>query len=525
VSSALDNGLLDVTKPRLLVFIVAYNAERTIREVLGRIPHRLADGYDVEVLVIDDSSGDCTFERGVEVRQAQTLPFKLHVLYNPVNQGYGGNQKIGFHFAIERDFDFVALVHGDGQYAPECLPDLVRPLADGEADAVFGSRMLGSAAALEGGMPLYKFVGNRILTGFQNRVLRADLSEFHSGYRVYSVDSLRRIPFELNTNDFHFDTEIIIQLLLAEQRIKELPIPTYYGEELCHVNGLKYAWNVARTTLRARVQELSLLYDRKFDTSQEGGNAHYVPRLAFESPHTFALEVVEPGSRVLDLGCAGGFLGARLRELGCDVTGIDVFPLAEGVELDAFHQHDLNESRLPADPAAFDYVLMLDVIEHLRSPEQFMERLADAIRLNPETKLVLSTGNVAFLLTRLLLLAGQFNYGKRGILDLTHTRLFTFATLGHLLETTGFQLVDVRGVPAPFPLALGDARSGRLLAGINRNLIRARKQLFSYQIFVVAQPRPSLGYLLEEARAESSAREEAGDARPAFTSSPDRRSG
>src|SRR5262249_18719303 len=165
-----------MTKPRLLVFIVAYNAERTIADVLGRIPGELANDYSVEVLVIDDSSSDETFERGERIRGSQSLPFKLHVLYNPVNQGYGGNQKIGFHFAIERDFDFVALVHGDGQYAPECLPYLLGLLASGEADAAFGSRMLEKGGALKGGMPLYKFVGNKILTGAQNRLLRANLS-------------------------------------------------------------------------------------------------------------------------------------------------------------------------------------------------------------------------------------------------------------------------------------------------------------------------------------------------------------
>jgi len=509
-------------KPRLLIFVVAYNAERTIEDVLTRIPHRLAEEYHVEVLVIDDSSLDGTFERGEEMRSTEQLPFELHVLYNPVNQGYGGNQKIGFHFAIDRDFDFVALLHGDGQYAPECLPYLVGPLARGDADAVFGSRMLEPRSALGGGMPLYKFVGNRILTGAQNRLLRARLSEFHSGFRVYSVDALRRIPFKLNTDDFHFDTEIIIQLLLADLRILEVPIPTYYGDELCNVNGLKYAWNVTGASLRARAQDLSLLYDRKFDLSPEtDGNERYVPRLAFESPHTFALDVVEPGSSVLDLGCAGGHLGARLRELGCHVTGVDLYPLANGVTLDAFYQHDLDDQNLPVDASEFDYVLLLDVVEHLQSPEGFMERLADAIKLNPGTKLVLSTGNVAFALTRMLLLAGQFNYGKRGILDLTHTRLFTFATLRRLLEGAGFNLVDIRGIPAPFRLALGEAHTGRLLSKVNRGLIRLRPQLFSYQIFVVAQPRPSLGYLLEQAEAESQTRVAAGR----LTPSPDRRSG
>jgi len=496
-----------LTKPRLLVFIVAYNAERTIAEVLGRIPHELADDYSVEVLVIDDSSSDATFERGERIRGSESLPFKLHVLYNPVNQGYGGNQKIGFHFAIERDFDFVALVHGDGQYAPECLPDLVGTLAGGHTGAVFGSRMLERGGAVEGGMPLYKFVGNKILTRAQNRLLRADLSEFHSGYRVYSVDALRKIPFALNTNDFHFDTEIIIQLVLAGERIEERPIPTYYGDELCHVNGLKYAWNVTGTTLRARFQQqFSLLYDRKFDLSRGPTNEHYVSRLGFESPHTFALDLIEPGSRVLDLGCAGGILGAELRRRGCRVTGIDLFPLADEVELDEFHRHDLNESPLPVDPADFDYVLMLDVIEHLASPERFLEQLAESMRLKPEMKLVLSSGNIGFLLTRLLLLAGQFNYGKRGILDLTHTRLFTYAALRRALDGAGFDVLGSRGAPAPFTLALGDTKSGRALARVNHGLIHLRKQLFSYQLFVVAQPRPSLAYLLEQAQTESEAR-------------------
>ena len=120
-------------------------------------------------------------------RNSGDIPFKITVLYNPVNQGYGGNQKIGYHYAIERGFDFVALLHGDGQYAPEFLPALIEPLLKGEADAVFGSRMMNKRDALKGGMPLYKFVGNRILTSIQNRVLGANLTEFHSGYRVYSV--------------------------------------------------------------------------------------------------------------------------------------------------------------------------------------------------------------------------------------------------------------------------------------------------------------------------------------------------
>src|SRR5262249_49701874 len=154
--------------------------------------------------------------------------FALTVLFNPINQGYGGNQKIGYYYALRKGFDFVVLLHGDGQYAPEYLPGLIRPLKDGAADACFGSRMMIRGGALKGGMPLYKFFGNKILTWFENRMLRTSLTEFHSGYRAYGVAALKQIPFELNTNDFHFDTEIIVQFVIAGLRIVEVPIPTYY---------------------------------------------------------------------------------------------------------------------------------------------------------------------------------------------------------------------------------------------------------------------------------------------------------
>jgi glycosyltransferase involved in cell wall biosynthesis len=493
--------------PRLLVLVVAYNAESTIEDVLTRIPDELLSEYEAEVLVIDDSSQDQTFERSETVRRSKKLRLPLHVLFNPVNQGYGGNQKLGFRFAIREGFDYVALLHGDGQYAPECLPELTRPLRDGFADAVFGSRMLTKGGARAGGMPAYKYVGNRMLTAFQNAALRANLSEFHSGYRVYSTEALRSIPFDLNTNDFHFDTEIIIQFLLAGMRILEAPIPTYYGDEICHVNGIAYAADVARTTVRARFQEAGLLYDRKYDVdSDERDNSHYKVKLGFESPHTLALKIVESGARVLDLGCAGGQLGSELRRRGCRIVGVDLYPLEDGIELDEFHVHDLNKGIPPLDFREFDYVLLLDVIEHLASPEAFLEQLYHALKLAPNVKIIVSTGNVAFGMTRLLLLAGQFNYGRRGILDMTHTRLFTFASLRRLFEGCGFELSDVRGVSAPFPLALGNHRVARSLIALNRWSNRIWKSFFAYQVFAVAQPRPSLDYLLTDAYIHSAAR-------------------
>ena len=324
------NAPITTSRPRVLIFVVAYEAESTLQEVLARIPNSVFH-HDTEVLVIDDSSNDRTFEIGLQ--SSQSSRHRITVLYNRDNQGYGGNQKLGFQYAIRHGFDAVVLLHGDGQYAPECIPTLLEPLLDGSADTVLGSRMLVAGAARQGGMPLYKFLGNRILTVAQNRLLRSRLSEFHSGFRAYNVAALAKIPFQYNSNVFHFDTEVLIQLMMAGGRIVEVPIPTYYGNEICRVNGLRYARDVIRTTCASRLHGLNIFYDRKFDVAAQT-NTHYDLKIGYPSSHTMALEAVAPGARVLDIGCGPGLFDRELARKGCRVTGIDQFRPAspEGFE-------------------------------------------------------------------------------------------------------------------------------------------------------------------------------------------------
>jgi 2-polyprenyl-3-methyl-5-hydroxy-6-metoxy-1,4-benzoquinol methylase len=367
--------------------------------------------------------------------------------------------------------------------------------------------MMTPKGALKGGMPLYKFIGNKTLTAIQNRLLGSQMSEFHSGYRLYSVNALAGIPFERNSNDFHFDTEIIVQLMIAGLQIKELPIPTFYGDEVCHVNGWKYGLNVLVAALKARLQKAGLFYDRKFDCAPPD-ESPYQPKLTYDSPHAYAFQRVRPGSRVLDIGCAAGYMGTYLTEQKqCRVDGIDSFSTnVHGIE--NFYKHDLNAGLPKLDYSQYDYILMLDVIEHLARPEAFLDEIRSALSSNPKAEFIISTANVAYFIPRFMMFLGQFNYGKRGILDLTHTRLFTFTSFIRAVEQSGFDVLEKVGVPGPFPLALGENWFSRLLVSINRAFIAISRGLFSYQIFLRIKPQPTLDTLLRTAREHSAVRRE-----------------
>ena len=226
-----DSSLADCKGKRIGILIVTYNAVSTIQKVLKRITPNVWNNVE-EVVIFDDASPDPTYELAVGIKSVTHVP-KLKVLKHPQNLGYGGTQKAGYKYFIERGFDIVVLLHGDGQYAPEILAHMYGPIVDGQADAVFGSRMMKTyGGPLKGGMPLYKYLGNRVLSIFENAALGLNLTEFHSGYRAYNLHALKRIDFTHMTDDFHFDTEISINLHHQGFYFNEVAIRTYYGDEL-----------------------------------------------------------------------------------------------------------------------------------------------------------------------------------------------------------------------------------------------------------------------------------------------------
>ena len=242
-------------KEKILIFIPAYNVEKKITKVLNKIPKIVFNKYNAKILVIEDNSSDKTLSVIKKVIKKKGDKIKIYLIANKKNKGYGGVQKIAFNYAIKKNFKYVVMLHGDNQYPANKILLLIKPLLTNKFDAVFGSRMINSINALKGGMPLYKYLGNIALTFFQNLVLSSNLSEFHSGYRSYKVSSLKKIKFKSNTNDFHFDTEIIIQFLKNNFKIKEIAMSTHYGNEISHLRSIPYGLNIVRSTLVSRFKK------------------------------------------------------------------------------------------------------------------------------------------------------------------------------------------------------------------------------------------------------------------------------
>jgi glycosyltransferase involved in cell wall biosynthesis len=475
--------------PRVGVLVVAYNAATTLAETLNRLPESFCATVD-HVLVCDDASSDGTYHVGLEYQTVSALP--LTVVRHPENLGYGGNQKAGYRWAVEHGLDVVVLLHGDGQYAPEVIEEIVAPLLTGRTDAVFGSRMMDKGSARKGGMPAYKYVGNKILTRFQNSMTGLGLTEWHSGYRAYRVDALEDIDFESYTDDFDFDTEIILGLHAAGKAIVEVPIPTYYGDEICYVNGLKYAKDVTIDVFRYRARKLgfgqgstgldTVAYDLK--PSEHSSHGRLLGWLRTIAP-----------TKVLDVGCSDGRFGALARALGHEVIGVDLVK-HEGVagNLDGFVEADLNRGLPEQVGTGYGAIVAGDVLEHVTDPARLLNDLAD--RLAPGGSVLISVPNFAHWYPRARVVTGKFDYDKRGILDQGHVRFFTRKSFERLIAECNLDLVERGTVGSPFELIGAgdpDSKAAKVAAKVSkadRAATRMWPTMFGYQfLYKVQKPR------------------------------------
>ncbi len=470
--------------PKFAVFIVAYNAAGTLTKTLERIPQEIYDILEC-VYLIDDFSDDQTYEIGRELTRQERWD-KLRVFRNPRNYGYGGNQKIGYRYAIEEGFDFVILLHGDGQYAPEYMPNLIWPVLYQKKEVVFGSRMMKKSDALRGKMPFYKFIGNITLTAFENLLLDTSLTEFHSGYRLYGMDVLKRIPFELNTDDFHFDTQIIIQCFALGADIFEVPIPTYYGDEICYVNGIKYAKDVVKDVIIFRLHQLHLMRRSRYVVEDAQG---YRLKKSPYGSHKQIARMIKTGATVLDVGCASGFLAELLKDRDISLWGIDIVPKDRvSKHVHKYIRHDLERLATLKLGRTFDYVVAGDVIEHLKNAREVLAHLS--LLLKSDGRLIVSTGNVAIWFYRMSLLLGRFKYGSRGILDDTHVKLYTLDTFTDLVAGAGYKVVGTHYTPIPFEIvfsARGKSNIPMIIERIYYAFMRIWPRMFAYQFILEAE--------------------------------------
>lgn len=232
------------TSPKIVIVMPAYNAASTLEDTFDLIPEGIAD----LVILVDDASIDATLTVASQL-DVRSVPL-------PHNVGYGGNQKTCYLEALRAGADVIVMLHPDGQYDPQLIPALVQPILDGSADMVLGSRLAnGRAAAISGGMPWWKYSANRFLTTTENLVLGVSFSELHTGYRAYSRQFLESVPFLRNSNDFVFDTEIIVQSVGFGQRVAEVPVPTIYFPDASSIN-FRVSAVYGLKTLRTLVQYL-----------------------------------------------------------------------------------------------------------------------------------------------------------------------------------------------------------------------------------------------------------------------------
>lgn len=235
---------------KVIVVLPAYNAEKTLEKTVNEIDKDLVD----EIVIVDDKSTDNTIE------EARKIGIE-HIIIHKRNTGYGGNQKSCYNKALELDGDIIIMVHPDYQYTPLLLPAMISIIGNGVYPVVFGSRILGKGA-LKGGMPMYKYIANRILTLTQNFLLNEKLGEYHTGYRAFSREVLENVNYQKLSDDFIFDNQIIAQIFNKKFEIGEITCPTKYFEEASSINfrrSMKYGFGVLNVSLRYFLNRIGIL--------------------------------------------------------------------------------------------------------------------------------------------------------------------------------------------------------------------------------------------------------------------------
>ncbi len=487
-----------IPNTRIMILIVPTLNDDALLQFLDHLPEDLLSDETVHFALLDRSiDGKRSWLTRSWLDHRQYTRWTL--LHNPTPHGYGGNQKLGFRLALDRDFDFVIHFLADGRYAPDDLRHFVQTWRENPADVLLGDR-LSSDSELKCDMPVLRRWANRALAWYQNRMAQSNLTDFHCALRGYSTRFLKTVPFEINTNALHFDSHLLLQAHCIQADIQQIPVHYLHQNGTPYRAGLGYAWQVFKSATQYRLHQMGMLCSLSYRDLRP--TKYQDKTTDFRSSHQLALQLtrrIKPQT-VTDIGCGPGFVAKHCQDDGIHVTGLDMYPPLEGT-MQAFHRVILEAEPLPVDPFESDVVLMLDIIEHLASPEEFllaMRNNSDQLGMDQHEKtLILSTPNIAFIIPRLNLLFGRFNYAERGILDITHKRLFTRKSLRHCLETCGYRIERFHPVGLAFEVVFKGVM-GKLLARISWLMARMLPTVFAAQFLVVCHPTAGLKQILQD---------------------------
>ncbi len=470
--------------PRVVLFLFECCDAETVRKTLERMPEAAEDALE-EVRVVPEQAAAGALEVAVPgLSRGRRTRLSLH--RNPGDHGYAGARKAALEHALHAGFDHVIVMRGDGRHPPEALPALLDAALSRSRPLVLASRFAKLRETHRAGMPWWRILLHRSASVVQNRVLGLRVRDPDSGYRVYATRALRAVPFQLDSADRSFDVELAIQLRCLGLAGHEVPALPPWSEDSSPRDEIGRALRACATAVGYRLHQLHLIRRGRYFVDR---GIHYTLKESPTGSHMQIVDAIEPGKRVLDLGCSQGLLARPLREKNVRVTGVDGGPpdrLAE--ELEQYFRRDLELPLELPTGRVFDYVVIADVIEHLRHRAQLLRGARRLLK--PEGRLVISTPNIALWFYRLSLLVGRFEYGPRGVLDRTHVHLYTRDSFRREVEGAGYHVLHERVTALPFEVVFESTGRSRLVRGLARlyhGLARLWPELFAYQIILEAE--------------------------------------
>lgn len=483
-----DKALRILNKYQIALMITVKNVGRDIENIILRIPTKITN-YLKEIYIIDDSSTDDTYQQSIAVRN-KFKRANIFVCKTPHAMGYGGVQKIGFIYALNNGFDFMITLDGNEDHPPEYLPKLIASIEEHDADLFFASRIT-EFSLLRGNFRFsHIWLSSRIVTWCVRKLSNVNFYCLDIGYRVMRIEILKNIPFQLNANDFKFNTDIFFQLLSSGTQIVEQRFPMGNEINYHHKEELLRRWYRLKAAIKYQLFRMGLFYNPLLDFNLFNQDNYYLKK-AHNSLHQYIIRQNFSDKIIADLGSSKGYISNLIAKTAKEVIAIDFNKQKSKNNRVSFQSLELDEdfdAQLGFNK--FDTVLALDIIEHLKEPEAAVQKISKILK--PGGKIFASTGNISFIIIRIMLLFGFFNYGKRGILDLSHRRLFTIYTFKKLFMTYGFEIVRVKGFGPPIRDLISDRWPFVWIDALFSFLATLMPKLFSYSFLLEAKRLPSL---------------------------------